>query len=162
MLAPQIDPQFGESSIQITNGIALDLLWIKRQGEEPLQLASFRRCTNCVPVAFGSPGGTVGTRPRLAVNPVKACFRRAGSPPAHRESPTMLAPPQLLVTISLYLVKRRRRGGFAATGDSVPGPLTTFSLGWGEKRWRASLWRSASCHWSCWPYSQPRTGVVNR
>jgi DNA (cytosine-5)-methyltransferase 1 len=42
-----------------------------------------------------------------------------------------VTPAQAVVTISLYWVKRRRRGGFAATGDSVPGPLTTFSLGWG-------------------------------
>jgi hypothetical protein len=28
--------------------------------------------------------------------------------------------------------------------------------------WWASLWLSASCCWSCWPYSQLRTGVVNR
>lgn len=30
------------------------------------------------------------------------------------------------------------------------------------KIWRASLWLSASCVWSCWSYSQPRTGLVNR
>jgi hypothetical protein len=35
-------------------------------------------------------------------------------------------------------------------------------LGRRKGNWRASLWLSASCHWSCWPYSQPRTGVVNR
>ncbi len=28
--------------------------------------------------------------------------------------------------------------------------------------WRASLRLSVGCRWSCWPYSQPRTGVVNR
>jgi hypothetical protein len=78
----------------------------------------------------------------------------------------MLAPSELAVTISLYWVKRRNHGGSAAAGGSTqgstPGPPTTFMLGGRKGNWRASLWLSASCRWSCWPYSQPRTGVVNR
>jgi len=55
-------------------------------------------------------------------------FRRIGSPPANRVLAAMLAPPELFVTISPYWVKKRNHGGWAAAGDSVPGPLPTFSV----------------------------------
>ena len=46
--------------------------------------------------------------PALAIDSVEARFRRIGDPPLHRESSAMFASPELLVTISLYLVKRSK------------------------------------------------------
>jgi hypothetical protein len=64
---------------------------------------------------------------------MEARLGRVGSAPANSESPAMLAPARCAVTISLYWVKRRRHGGFAAAGNSVPGPLPTFSVVMGVK-----------------------------
>ena len=111
-------------------------------------------------VAFGFSWTAVATRPALAIYSVKLGLGRIGQPPPHGKPSTVLAATCWLVTINLYLVKRRMHGGFAADGNSVPTPLASFRLGRGQK-WRASLWLSASCRWSCWP-SQPRTGLANR
>jgi hypothetical protein len=89
-----------------------------------------------------------------------------------------------VVTINLYFVKKRtplrrfapQHGALfvRAAGDSVPRPLTTFTLREStfngkinlnpnpNKIWRASLRVSTGRIWGSWPYSQPRTGVVNR
>src|ERR1017187_8279324 len=91
-------------------------------------MASFRRCPNGMPVALRSSDSAVGTIPGLAIDSMEACLGRARSLPANGVAPAMLAAPELLVTISLYWVKRRKHGGFAAAGDSVPGPLPTFSV----------------------------------
>jgi hypothetical protein len=124
-------------------------------------LHRFRLRADRVLDAFCLSRGAIATIPALTIHPVEARLGRTRSLTANREAAAMLTPAQLAVTINLYLVKRRRHGGFAAAGDSVPGPLTTFRLGKG-KRWRASRRVWPGCRWSCWPYSQPRTGVVNR
>jgi hypothetical protein len=106
----------------------------------------------------------------------------------NRESSAMLAPAELAVSINLYLVKRRtptplRRftpqhvARFARAAESSALRLsTTFMLRDSSpkininphsktnplKIWWASPRVSAGRNWGSWPYSQLRTGVVNR
>jgi len=128
-------------------------------------LHRFRRRADSMLDALCFSWGAIATVPALAVDPVEARFWRIRGLAANRKPATMLTPPQLLVTINLYWVKKSWLLRFASPQE--PSRFldlrTTFMLGEGTQRiWMASLWLSASCQWSCWPYSQPRTGVVNR
>jgi hypothetical protein len=92
-------------------------------------LQPFCSDANSVLYSLGFSRGAIRAAPALAVDSMKSCFRRLGRATSDRESTAMPASTELLVTINRYLVKRSTpSGGFAAAGDSVPGPLPTFSV----------------------------------
>jgi hypothetical protein len=118
--------------------VAIHGPWIKGERQKPVQFMGFGGFTDR-PLIFASfTRAAVRAIPTFTINPDVLAFPAFGRSAHDRESPTILVSPNCsaeedalvsCVAINLYCVKRRRRGGFAAAGDSVPGPLPTFRLG---------------------------------